>query len=238
VEQLWDEEMRVNGVAAMLSCLYILLGGPVQADRSLAVMESEPSSEMAYKTQPSIGSAAQYSQYFGKNWRSIRTFKLVEKLNDPIRVYVERPSGTDLYKVQYQGYVEDGLKAWNEALDGRLSWAFVDNPDNAHIKVHWVRGFEDPTIGGLATTRVGNVRIRIKTIGIPDMDIKANIMHELGHALGINDHSSSQDDIMVATRRWSRNNTYVPHLSSHDKAAIRRLYSVEWQQGEDLYPGR
>lgn len=225
--------MRARGCAAVLACWCILFGVlPVQADRN----GNDETSVMAYTSQSSIGAATQYSKYFGKHWRSIRTFRLLSRLEEPLRIYVEGASNkSDLFRPQFTSYIQDGLTAWSNALDGRLMWIYVDDPGQAHIKFNWVRGFDDPSIGGLATTRVGDVRIRIKTVNIPEMDIKANIMHELGHALGINGHSNHHGDIMVGTRRWIRNGSYQPRLSQYDKDAIRRLYSMDWRQGEDLY---
>ncbi len=177
-----------------------------------------------------------YDTHFGKNWKSIRTFRLITPLNKPLKVYIEtNPRDRRLFKPEYAQFVKKGLDAWSEALDGRLRYTFVDNPSDAQIRIGWVASFPDKYTAGEAVYKVGDARIQIKTIGVPMVDIQTNIMHELGHALGIADHSPNPGDIMVAMRRWKTNNNYQPKLSHWDKMAIRRLYSLSWNKGEDLY---
>jgi hypothetical protein len=173
---------------------------------------------------------------FGQNWESVRTFGLTRRLNAPLKVYVDT-HGNGLYKAQYRGYVEQSLRSWSQALNGRLSYTYTNNPQAADITVGWVSSFPgDPYVAGVTNYWVGHADVQIKTIGVPEKDIKANIIHEFGHALGIAGHSPNQQDIMVATRRWHRGNTnYEPRLSRNDVQAIRRLYSLSWQRGEDLY---
>jgi hypothetical protein len=125
---------------------------------------------------------------------------------------------------------------WNEALEGRLNYSYTKNRHDADITLDWVPAFPDPYVAGLTTYRVGHAAIEIKTMGVPEADIKGNIIHELGHALGISGHSNTPGDIMVGTRKWHRaGSAYNPQLSKRDIQAIQRLYSLTWKKGEDLY---
>lgn len=177
-----------------------------------------------------------YVSYFDNHWRSIRTFKLLDPLEAPLKVYVEtRPKNSQLYRPEYFDYVREGLEAWAKALDGRLKYEFTEHPHEAQILVQWVAAFDEQYTAGDAITRFGHSSIRIKTTDLPPMDIKANILHEFGHALGINGHSDNPEDIMVGMRHWTTDQNYRPRLSVADQQAIRRLYSDQWRKGEDLY---
>jgi TonB family protein len=73
---------------------------------------------------------------------------------------------------------------------------------------------------------------------MPDNMIHGNIMHEMGHALGISGHSNHDEDIMKSGREWSsyeEYKNYKPLLSQRDILAVQRLYSPAWHRGEDLY---
>jgi hypothetical protein len=200
-------------------------------------------SRPTYQYLPAQTQSAQYmaSAYqvpqrpvkFGSGGHSLRTFPLTQPLSTPISIYVDRNSR--LYKEHYLNYIAESVDEWSNALNGRISYRFTNNPNAANIRVYWVQGFADPLAGGMATFKVGSAKLEIKTIGIPDREVKADIMHEFGHAFGINDHSPFQKDIMTGIRRWNRDPSYNPKLSSRDKDAIRLLYSPYWQSGEKLY---
>lgn len=187
----------------------------------------------AFITQ--AGSVSGVDNYFGDNWGSVRMFPLMGRPATPIRVYVETNPRSGLYKPHYRDYVNWSLSSWNQALNGRLSYTMVNSRQNADITIDWVPGFSDRYVAGVTTYQVGHADIEIKASGIPDKDVKANIIHEFGHALGIAGHSNNQADIMVGSRRWNRNGGYEPRLSSNDIHAIQRLYSETWRRGEDLY---
>ncbi len=222
-----------NGLARLAifaACILIL-----QGTRGLVPPEffTGQVKEVAYATQ---GSDPDYERIFGEDWESVRTFRLLQPLETPLKVYVDTSPAQGLYKPQYRGYVETGLKMWASALNDRLSYRFVSRPQDADVTVHWVPAFPDRYTAGLTVYRVGHARIKIKTVGVPEADIKANIIHEIGHALGIAGHSRSPEDIMVGMRRWQRDGSvYNPRLSERDVRAIQHLYSLDWHKGEDLY---
>lgn len=193
----------------------------------------------AFVTQagPTASNAHEYDVSFGESWQSVRIFRLLDQLDKPLKVYIEtHPQNQALYKQNYRNYVAESLKVWDEALDGRMKYTYTTNPKEADISIHWVSSFDDRYVAGLTTYRVGHATIEIKTISVPEADIKGNIIHEFGHALGISGHSNNPDDIMVGMRKWHRDNVpYNPKLSQRDVQAIKRLYSRDWKKGEDLY---
>lgn len=178
-------------------------------------------------------------QDFDASWESMRTFRLTEALASPLKIYIDKnPYEKSLYQDRYQQYVVDGMTAWADALDGRLKFELTDNPNQANITVSWVSSFSEQDMAGLTEMSIGRSKVQIKTTAIPDNLIKANIYHELGHALGIAGHSNDNNDIMKSGHEWSsyeEYKTYDAKLSPHDIAAIQHLYSAAWRKGEDLY---
>lgn len=181
--------------------------------------------------------SGEYEPTFGDNWQSVRTFRLLSQLDRPIKVYVEKhPEVSTLYQAHYQDYIDDGLQQWSLALGNRLHYVYVNRAKNADITFNWVPAFSDRYVAGLTTYSVGHASVEIKTVGVPNQDIKCNIIHELGHALGISGHSNNSGDVMVGIRKWHRDSQpYEPKLSQRDVQAIRRLYSPSWVKGEDLF---
>lgn len=189
----------------------------------------------AYMTQASSGQ--EYDLHFGESWQSVRIFRLLTPLQAPLKVYVEtRPGQPGLFSTKYLSYIEESLQLWQKALQGRMQYQYTTNREEADITIGWVPAFAESSIAGLTTYRVGHADIEIKTVDVPPADIKGNILHELGHALGISGHSNNPADMMVGVRKWHREGTpYQPQLSSRDIRAIQRLYSSHWKKGEDLY---
>lgn len=214
------------------------LGVCVAFGLDMSVPSPAETSGQAFVTQnSSTTSSLEYDTAFGDNWESVRTFRLLKPLDKPLKVYIEtHPANAALYRPHYRDYIIDGLHSWSQALDGRLSFVLTNRKKDADITVDWVNGFSDRYVAGITNYSVGHAGVEIKTVNVPDKDIKCNIIHELGHALGISGHSTDPGDIMVGVRRWHRDNTpYDPKLSQRDIQAIRRLYSATWSKGEDLY---
>lgn len=138
-----------------------------------------------------------------------------------------------------QGWVESALNEWFEAGHKSVNIHWVESPREAQISVIWVKTFPgDPYQAGEAETVAGKAKVSIKTSTMPENLIRANLLHELGHALGISGHSPYQGDVMAEEKDWKYFKThpqYQEHLSGRDKMAISHLYSLAWFPNEDLY---
>jgi predicted Zn-dependent protease len=131
-----------------------------------------------------------------------------------------------------------GIEEWREfENEGLFSFAFTDNPRDAHICVFFTDAFQDASapgginVGGITSAQVYPVaqahaiKIRQKPVVI-ELSTLVNsesekmtgaAAHEFGHALGIKAHSPYREDTMNVDR-------VVNNLSPADKATIRWLY--------------
>lgn len=120
-------------------------------------------------------------------------------------------------------FVWSQFKIWENVLGGAITFEKIVVDRNADITVH----YENPYLG----KKVGFTRLSFKDgeIRKADMfiydDILTNplkdfaVLHEIGHALGITNHSPNPADIMYATKTARQNG-----LSVRDKNTIKMLY--------------
>lgn len=148
--------------------------------------------------------------------------------------------------------VNSALNEWQKATKDRLQFKRVMNPDLAQIKII---PEADPSFmplrGALADTswmedsRLSKNSVLPKrqsaTIRIIDpkldkhpsqrkiLSIRSSILHELGHALGINGHSANTADTMFAIENASSQSLDGKEytLSSRDRETIRKLYDKD-----------
>ena len=147
------------------------------------------------------------------------------------------------WKAEMNDQVAAGIEQWRQFQDEQLfSFAFTDNPHNAHICVFFTDAFRDGSqpgginIGGNTSAQIypidlaRKINIKQKPVIIelstlvndtPEKMMGA-AAHEFGHALGIKAHSPYREDLMYADR-------IVDHLSEADKATIRWLYKQSAQ---------
>ncbi|MBY0404522.1 MAG: TonB C-terminal domain-containing protein [Cyanobacteria bacterium] len=207
----------------------------------------------------SEGASANSSQYkdilgYGeshKGWKSLRTFQLVASKHPiSLKIYVEQNSlENDFYKPSYLRLVSESLQEWQNALNNRFTYQWVNSTQESEIQINWVDSFSEKgktkedikNYVGRTLPAIGKGIIRIRAKNFSEPQVKRIILHELGHALGLsirNSHSLDPDDIMSSGRGLYHCGSRLipsPHLSIRDKAAIQRLYSPQWEKGEDLY---
>lgn len=125
----------------------------------------------------------------------------------PLKVYVGK-SNSRYYKSVYKEYVEYAFDLWNQA-DNRITYTFVNSKREADVAVLFIENLGDrysETYLGLTeyeTNRKNEIefsKVQISLIKFDDQvvsdgEIKATIIHELGHVFGLG-HSDSDRDLM------------------------------------------
>ncbi len=156
----------------------------------------------------------------------------------PIKVFVFDGKSVPGFRPEFKDILASAFEEWITASGGRVSYVLVDQPSEADIVCDWtadpseVKG--DGTQGerGIAqifakNNIINRASIRILTSPVlsattlSDDDLKKACLHEVGHALGLQGHSTNNHDIMFYTVDTP---TVWPVLSRRDKNTILRLY--------------
>jgi predicted Zn-dependent protease len=169
------------------------------------------------------------SLWDGKHW----------KITDfPLKIYVKETSSS-YYKSVYKNYVKYAMDVWRKA-DDRINYTIVNSKRDADISVHFIEDLGekyDENYLGLTEYDmnkgkvIGYSKIQISLIKfgdevVSDGEIKATIIHELGHAFGLG-HSNNEYDIMypyISTDHTSE--MTFDELSQGDKGAIKDVIAL------------
>lgn len=169
------------------------------------------------------------SLWNGRHW---------DKKSYPLKVFV---GSTDsrFYKSLYNKYIQYAFSVWEKA-DSRISIVFVSTSDSGDIIIKFVNNLMkkyDENYLGLTETDYNKLKsitkayvqlslLKFDSIRIADGEMKATIIHEIGHALGLG-HSENDKDIMYPyiDPDWDKNLDYND-LSSGDYLAIRSLINL------------
>jgi predicted Zn-dependent protease len=154
----------------------------------------------------------------------------------PLTVYISDGSNVPGYQAQFRTLVSNAFDEWCRASNGKLSWRQVSSARQAAIVVGWTAqtramggGFEagetqTTTVRTARGWSIESARISILTSKLgrpfPREELYRTCLHEVGHALGLQGHSSTMSDIMYP----SLNPRQVPYLTARDSNTIQRLY--------------
>jgi hypothetical protein len=169
------------------------------------------------------------SLWDGKHW---------EESNFPLNIYVKE-SSSRYYKSVYKDYVKYAMDVWRKA-DDRIQYKFTNSLNDADIALIFVENlgdeYEEDYLG--LTEYETNIekqiefsKIQISLIKngnekISAGELKATIVHEFGHALGLG-HSENKKDLMYPyiSPEHSAEMNYE-ELSKGDKMAIKDVISL------------
>jgi predicted Zn-dependent protease len=165
----------------------------------------------------------------GKHW----------EINDyPLKIYVKE-SSSKYYKSEYKNYVKYALNVWRKA-DDRINYIFVDSRRDADISLYFIEdlgamyeenylGLTEYDMNRGKLIDYSKIQISLIKFGnekVSDGEIKATVIHELGHAIGLG-HSDNEYDIMypfISPEHTASMN--FDELSIGDKAAIEDVINL------------
>ncbi|MBS2002798.1 MAG: tetratricopeptide repeat protein [Candidatus Obscuribacterales bacterium] len=161
----------------------------------------------------------------------------------PIRVFVQNADALNSkapggYKEAFKSALLGAFDRWCQATGNRVKYQVVPDKEHADIFCTWTSDPMEVTENGTLSER-GSAKIIVKGSQIEratlkiltrpiledgvlsEDEMKKACLHEVGHVLGLQGHSTNNHDVMFFTVDTA---TVWPVLSRRDKATILRLY--------------
>ena len=157
--------------------------------------------------------------------------RVIRFSHTPISVYIAEPSLPEGLQQDYIADVEYALDQWMRCSEGHLQFAQVDSED-ADIRIYWSEGplsSEADPLGEASLVRFdsGGFHVEISILlqkrplisTLAHKELRAVILHELGHAMGLWGHSRNRDDIMYLK-------STALHPTRRDKNTLLKLLAT------------
>jgi predicted Zn-dependent protease len=149
-----------------------------------------------------------------------------------LKVYVQPAEGLAGFRPEFNQILQESFLSWSTS--GALSFEFVDNAAQADVECSWtddVSKMASVSEGGEAVLRhrgevISHANVTLLTKRAVNQgklsagEIKTLCLHEVGHALGLMNHSARPDDVMYCTL------TSAANPSAHDFSSLQKLYGI------------
>jgi hypothetical protein len=154
----------------------------------------------------------------------------------PLHVFINSGNTTSGYRPEFTTMLEQSFSEWAAASQNHVSFILTNDASKAQITCNWTSNPKEMTKlteGGHALVipddhKIKLVRITILTKSmdqdkLSDQYFKRVALHEIGHALGLANHSPNPEDIMYASATSA---TLGCTLTNRDKNTIVGLYNI------------
>ncbi|HEY9871145.1 MAG TPA: tetratricopeptide repeat protein [Candidatus Obscuribacterales bacterium] len=197
--------------------------------------------ERQFARQSAVGPGAAGAQLTAAdNYLSEVTKSGVRRWPDkrmPLRVFIEPAADARGYRPAFPALVKQCFLDWQAASGGRVSFQFVAEPSRADITCSFTGDrarLKNPAEGAEALTyddqRGSLVKARIILLCVnlntekprTDNQMRLIALHEVGHALGLNGHSTNPSDVMFYSNSFA---DIYRSLSARDCQTVRLLYA-------------
>jgi hypothetical protein len=150
-----------------------------------------------------------------------------ERNGRPLRVYFE-PETPEGYTPEHGRAAQDAFARWTRVGGIPVQFTMVRTPDDAEVKVKWIRAFAVRRAGQADLVWRGDGQLQEGTLTLatfseaghrlPVDAVFTVALHEIGHLLGLG-HSDEPRDVMYPT-------TSVHDLTARDRRTAMLLYSL------------
>ncbi len=152
----------------------------------------------------------------------------------PINIYIKFSGIRQNSHARLTQATKNAFTQWQKALPGQLVLNYTTTADNADITIHFTRSYTKPwkdkkynaqhsahpwndTLSHVMATIVLRKEAHWKTVN-------ANLLHQVGHALGAN-HSPHPQDVMYYDHTFNNTHPNKIHLSPNDVTSIASQYT-------------
>jgi tetratricopeptide (TPR) repeat protein len=150
----------------------------------------------------------------------------------PLKVFIKDGSTISDWRPEMVGLVREAMGSWQTATRNKVRFITSPNQAQADIVVGWTHAMAHDRVGENPFEAIGNtitrsdVTVAIHTADgrpMPWTGLKQTVLHEMGHAIGIQGHSPFPQDIMY----WQVNAQQGQGLTSRDIQTVSMLYDLE-----------
>lgn len=147
-----------------------------------------------------------------------------------IKVFISEPTGLSHWRGDYLDAAKKSFTKWENAIDGRLKFEYVDDPDLSDVRVFWLLKSPEGKELGLSEIKFtgqymsqNDIKIFMQVEGgrfTSADEVYTTLLHEIGHMLGIRGHSHNYADVMAEeSMAWI--------LTKRDIETFRKFYAQE-----------